>query len=107
MMKTILCLASALALNAGVAQACDMHGDDYAPMTAYIDYRGMTELEMRLADAKALDEAHERARTRAMDSARYSLVSRFNIKVDTAPTVETAQTEGASATRASVELSSR
>lgn len=78
----LVALLAVLAFGATGARACDMHGDDFAPMTAYIDYRGMTEAQMRAADAKALEEAHEAARTRAMTSARYALTQRFNIKVD-------------------------
>ncbi|MDP1619091.1 hypothetical protein [Phenylobacterium sp.] len=80
-MRTVVLLGFCMALGAGAAQACDMHGDLYSPMTAYFSYRDMTPEQRRDAD----NRAHEAMRERDMANARAALLSRFAIKVERSP----------------------
>jgi hypothetical protein len=52
-MRAALMLGFCMALGAGAAQACDQHGFDYSPMSAYFSYRDMSPEERRNADAAA------------------------------------------------------
>ena len=82
MMRTTVLLGFCLALGAGAgAQACDQHGGDYSPMSAYFSYSEMSAEQRRDADAKA----REAMREKDMADARSALLSRFAIKVERGP----------------------
>lgn len=71
-----------LALGAAsAAQACDQHGSDYGPMSAYYSYRDMNEHERWAADVAARDAMREKD----ILEARNMLLSRFSIKVERGP----------------------
>ncbi|HMO42442.1 MAG TPA: hypothetical protein PKB04_03780 [Phenylobacterium sp.] len=81
-MRFVFPLALALTLVGGAAaQACDQHGADYGPMSAYFHYRDMSETERRAADVAARDAMREKD----ILEARSMLMSRFQIKVDASP----------------------
>lgn len=80
-MRAALMLGFCMALGAGAAQACDQHGFDYSPMSAYFSYRDMSPEERRNADAAA----REAMREKDIMAGRTALISRFAIKVDPGP----------------------
>lgn len=81
MRRTVpLALLMALA-GATAAQACDQHGADYSPMSAYFSYRDMSEAERRAADVAARDAMREKD----IFEARSMLMARFAIKVERGP----------------------
>ncbi|MAK83517.1 MAG: hypothetical protein CMJ17_16840 [Phenylobacterium sp.] len=80
-MRAAILLGLSLALGAGAAQACDQHGADYSPMSAYFSYRDMTPDERRAADAAARDAMREKD----IMAGRAALISRFAIKVEPGP----------------------
>ena len=80
-MRAAILLGVSLALGASVAQACDQHGADYSPMSAYFSYRDMTPEERRSADAAARDAMREKD----IMAGRAALISRFAIKVEPGP----------------------
>ncbi|MCG9916212.1 MAG: hypothetical protein MH112_07635 [Phenylobacterium sp.] len=80
-MRAALLLGLCTALGASAAQACDMHGFDYSPMSAYFSYRDMSPEERRNADAAA----REAMREKDIMAGRAALISRFAIKVDPGP----------------------
>ena len=67
MMRATVLLGFCAALGAGAAQACDQHGGDYSPMSAYFSYREMSPEQRRNADARS------------------ALLARFAIKVERGP----------------------
>jgi len=82
MTRLTLLLSAGFALAATAAQACASCDEEiYNPMTAYIDYRGMTPDEQRAADAAAAEAAQQAA----MDKARLAFMSRFHIRSDEQP----------------------
>ncbi len=80
-MRTAVLLGFCAALGAGAAQACDQHGGDYSPMSAYFSYREMSPEQRSNADARA----REAMREKDMADARSALLSRFAIKVERGP----------------------
>lgn len=80
-MRAALMLGLCIALGAGAAQACDQHGFDYSPMSAYFSYQDMSPEERRNADAAA----REAMREKDIMAGRAALISRFAIKVDPGP----------------------
>lgn len=81
MMRATVLLGFCGALGAGAAQACDQHGGDYSPMSAYFSYRDMSPEERRNADAAARDAMREKD----IMAGRAALISRFAIKVEPGP----------------------
>lgn len=81
MIRATVLLGFCAALAAGAAQACDQHGGDYSPMSAYFSYRDMSPEQRRSADARA----REAMREKDMADARSALLARFAIKVERGP----------------------
>lgn len=85
MSRWVLMAAGALGIALGgatTALACAYCDDpEYAPNSAYIDYRGMTDEQQREADAKALAEY----KAAAMDQARSTFLMRFAGRIEPAP----------------------
>lgn len=80
-MRIAILLGLCVATGAGAAQACDQHGADYSPMSAYFNYSDMTAEERRAADAAARDAMREKD----IMAGRAALISRFAIKVEPGP----------------------
>lgn len=80
-MRAALLLGLCMAFGAGAAQACDQHGFDYGPMSAYFNYQDMAPDERRKADAAARDAMREKD----IMAGRAALITRFAIKVDPGP----------------------
>jgi hypothetical protein len=80
-MRAAILLGLSLAFGASAAQACDQHGADYSPMSAYFSYRDMSPEERRTADAAARDAMREKD----IMAGRAALISRFAIKVEPGP----------------------
>ena len=86
MLRTVAFASAGVLLSATAALACDQHGSlTENRFLAYLDTRGMTEAEIRVAEQKAIDAYH----AEKLALARAAFLNRFTV-IAPAPTDDAA-----------------